>query len=422
MKYDKLFMGSYNLHLINIDKFKTITVEVDFRSKLNDDTTIRNLLKMVLLDSNMNYKTERDLVKETENLYDLKLVSSTNRIGSNSNISFKLRFLNEIYTESGMNEESILFLLSLIFNPNVNNNEFNNDIVNKCKEKLKKTIISIKDSKPKYALLKLLETTKDMPYSKNGYGDINELDKIDGKVLYEYYKNMLKNDLIDVFVIGEFDNEKMKDLFRENFKIETFKKSSSSLLVPELTKKKRVNTFKEYDDVNQTQLTILCSLNGLTKEERSYAIRVYNEILGGSSTSMLFTNVRGDNSLCYYINSLVKPYDNILLIYSGISNENVSKALKLIKKTMTNISNGKIPDELLKSSIETITSSITTSMDNPNAIIDTYYAKELVDSEIFEDRIKKFNEITKQDIINVSKKVSIYNILTLEKGDNNEED
>ena len=89
---------------------------------------------------------------------------------------------------------------------------------------------------------------------------------------------------------------------------------------------------------------------------------------------------------------------------------------------MTNISNGKIPDELLKSSIETITSSITTSMDNPNAIIDTYYAKELVDSEIFEDRIKKFNEITKQDIINVSKKVSIYNILTLEKGDNNEED
>ena len=61
-------------------------------------------------------------------------------------------------------------------------------------------------------------------------------------------------------------------------------------------------------------------------------------------------------------------------------------------------------------------------MDNPNAIIDTYYAKELVDSEIFEDRIKKFNEITKQDIINVSKKVSIYNILTLEKGDNNEED
>ena len=49
MKYEKIFMGSYNLHLINTDKFKTTTIEINFRSKLNDNNTIRNLLKMVLL-------------------------------------------------------------------------------------------------------------------------------------------------------------------------------------------------------------------------------------------------------------------------------------------------------------------------------------------------------------------------------------
>ena len=65
MQYDKLFMGSYNLHLINTNKFKTITVEVNFRNKLNDDITIRNLLKMVLLDSNNKYKKELELVKAT---------------------------------------------------------------------------------------------------------------------------------------------------------------------------------------------------------------------------------------------------------------------------------------------------------------------------------------------------------------------
>ena len=156
MQYDKLFMGSYNLHLINTDKFKTITVEVNFRNKLNDDTTIRNLLKMVLLDSNNKYKTEKSLVKATEELYDLKLISSASRIGTNSNLSFKLRFLNEKYTEEGMNNESILFLLDLIFNPYIVDNSFNNEVVNKCKEKLKKIIISIKDNKLKYAITKLL--------------------------------------------------------------------------------------------------------------------------------------------------------------------------------------------------------------------------------------------------------------------------
>ena len=61
------------------------------------------------------------------------------------------------------------------------------------------------------------------------------------------------------------------------------------------------------------------------------------------------------------------------------------------------------------------------SLDNPNGIINEYYAKQLVDSELFEERINKFNEVTKQDIINVSKKVSIYSILTLEKGEDNED-
>lgn len=421
MKYDKVFMGSYNLHLINTDKFKTVTVEVDFRNKLENDTTIRNLLKMVLLDSNKNFKTERELVKETENLYDLKLVSSNNRIGTNTNMTFKIRFLEESYTEKSMNEESILLLFDIIFNPNITNNSFDEKIVNKCKEKLKKSIISIKDNKLKYALLKLFETTKDMPYSRNGYGDILELEKIDGKILYDYYKKMLKNDIVDVFVVGNIDNDKIKELFREKFKIETFKKTNNGILVNELDKRKRINKVQVFDEVNQTQLTYLCSLHNLTDFERSYVIKVYNEILGGGSNSLLFSNVREKNSLAYYINSAVKSYDNIMFIYSGISSENINKATKLIKNTLKQIEKGNFSTELLNSSKETIISGIIASMDNPTGIINTYFAHELVGSELFEERIEKFNSITKEDIINVSKKISLHTMLTLQKGENNED-
>lgn len=421
MKYDKIFMGSYNLHFINTKKFKTNTIEIDFRTKINDDITIRNLLKMVLLDSSANYKTERELVKETEKLYDLKLISSTSRIGTNSNIAFKMKFLDEKYTEAGMNEESILFLINLIFNPNVIDNSFDENVVNKCKEKLKKSIISVRDNKLKYALLKLFETTENMPYSKSSFGSLEELEKIDGKRLYEYYKNMLKNDIIDVFVVGDVDVEKVKELFRDKFKVETFKKTNPNVLVEELPRRKKIESYKECDDVNQTQLTMLCSLHDLTDYERKYVIRVYNEILGGSSNSMLFDNVREKNSLCYYINSDVKPYDNILFIYSGIGNENVDKVTKLIKKTMRDIENGNISYEVFNSAKETIISGIIASMDNPSGIINTYYAHELVGSELSEERIENFNKITKEDVVNVSKKISFYSMLTLEKGDKNED-
>ena len=120
MNYEKVDMGSYHLHLIKTKKFKTITVEVNFRRKVKkEEITIRNLLKSVLFSTNKNFKTERDLIKETENLYDLKLISSNMRVGAYSNLSFKIRFLNENFTEESMNEYSIAFLMDILFKPDI---------------------------------------------------------------------------------------------------------------------------------------------------------------------------------------------------------------------------------------------------------------------------------------------------------------
>ena len=110
-----------------------------------------------------------------------------------------------------------------------------------------------------------------------------------------------------------------------------------------------------------------------------------------------------------------------MFIYSGISSENINKATKLIKNTLKQIEKGNFSTELLNSSKETITSGIIASMDNPTGIINTYFAHELVGSELFEERIEKFNSITKEDIINVSKKISLHTMLTLQKGENNED-
>ena len=61
MNYEKINMGSYQLHIIKTKKFKTITVEVNFRRKIKkEEITIRNLLKTVLLSTNQKFKSERD--------------------------------------------------------------------------------------------------------------------------------------------------------------------------------------------------------------------------------------------------------------------------------------------------------------------------------------------------------------------------
>lgn len=419
MNFESINMGAYNLHFIKTNKFKTITIDVDFyRNIKKEEITKRNLLKMVLLDSSKNYKTEKDLIIESENLYDIKVSSSISRLGTFSNLSFQTKFLNEKYTEKDMNKESIIFFLDLIFNPNTLNNAFVN--IDKQKEKLRQDIISINDNKPRLAHLKLMEKYPNREYGYNTFGYIDDIDKIDGNALYEYYKEVIDKDQIDIFVLGDFSSSDMKELFKEYFKVNTFKKENKKLLIKELDIRKRIIRYHEYDDVNQNQVLLLFSLNNLTDFERKYTVKVLNEVLGGSSNSILFNRVREDKGYCYYVNSSVKAYDNIMVINSGVESKNTEKCIKLIRKVIKEVKEGKISDDLIKSSINTIVSGINASFDSPIGIINTYFSKVLVGTEDAEERIKNFRSITKEDIIKVSKKINLNSILTLEKGDTNE--
>ena len=67
MKYNKIENSNYNLHLIETDKFKTVTVKVNFkREYLKEEITKRNLLVNILLEGSKNYPSRRLLEIKTE--------------------------------------------------------------------------------------------------------------------------------------------------------------------------------------------------------------------------------------------------------------------------------------------------------------------------------------------------------------------
>ena len=414
MEYICYNMNAYNLHVVNTKKFKTITVDICFREKINkDEITLRNLLKEIMVNASYDYPSERELIKATEELYDLKLLTSTYRIGNYNFLSMKIRFLDEKYTKKGMNYASIKLLLDLIFKPKLDAD------FEKCKNKIEKSILSLNDNKVKYAISKLLESTKDMPYSYNFYGNIEDLNKITIEDIKKCYENLLTNDIIDIFVVGEVNPEEIKNIFKENFKVKTFHKVDNKVIVKELTPRTKTNIIREQDDINQIQLTILCSLNSITEYERKYVSLVYSEMLGGSANSILFDTVREKNSYAYYVNSIIKPYDNNMIIYSGIREDNEKEVIKLIKKCLKDITKGKFNDEIFQSSKNTIISSLKASLDNPIGIINNCLSNILVSSPTIEEKIKIIEKITKEEVINFSKKITIHTIYILE-GSNEE--
>lgn len=421
MKYEKHKLGSYDLNIISTTNFKTVRVEVKFRNIIKkEEITIRNLLKMVLLESTKKYNTDRNLVIKTEELYDLKLSSTNTRVGNYTTMSFNMTYLNEKYTEKNMQKKSLDLLMEILFNPNISLSGFDSFSFNACKNKIKKSIDSKKDNKTKYSIHGLLKNMGDGPYSYDLYGTYEDLDKITEASLYEYYKNMLQNDLVEIYVVGDIDSKEIVEYFKKSFKVNTFKKEKNSLLLEELTPRKRVKKVVEYEAVSQTKIAIGYIINNMTDYERKYVLHIYNEILGGSGASLLFNEVREKNSLTYYINSMPQGYDNILIVYTGIEKQNVDYGLKLIKKCIKDMENGAFTDTALKNAIKLVTTSVKLSNETPANIISQYYAMSILKSDDAKTRIEKFSKVTKEEVVTLASKIKLDTIFFLERGQNEE--
>ena len=422
MDYVKKDLGAYNLHIIKTNLYKTITVKIFFREEaLKENITKRNFLsRMMMLGSN-DYKTKVELTKAEQDLYAVNISSTNRRIGNYLDTGISLKVLHDKYTEEGNFEKSLDLLDSLIFNPKVTNNAFDEVDFNTVYEEYKADLSSLVENKMTYALIKGLEATDNKSViSYRGIGYLEDLEKITKENLYDYYKNVISHNFVDIFVLGDVDEEKITNIIREKFKINTFKKKPIKALVEPL-KVSRIKTVKEKVEAEQDNLIITLSLNNLTDYERNYPLSLYNAILGGGSESLLFSEVREKNSLAYYVSSTPNKLDNLIIIRGGITKDKSMDAVNIIKKILKDLEAGKIDDDRVEKAKEYYTSAIDDIIESPFQIIESYYMIELLGVDDIETKRKKMLKVTKEEIIALAKKVKINTIYILEGSDDNGE-
>lgn len=418
MDYQRRENAAYHLHTIKTDQFKTVTVKINFKRKLEKkDITYRNLLSEVLLQSSKKYPSRRELEIRTEELYNLILKSNTYISGNYMILSFDCIFLNEAYTEKGMQKDSLEFLMDFLFHPNADQKSFEKTNFRIAKNALKEELETQEDNHGRYALYRLLEEIDDKAsYALKPIGYLEDLEEINETNLFSYYESVLNSDLIDIFVIGNIDPEKVKDLFHTMFPINTLKKPSMSHYLEPTKPRRKVKSTKEQKDINQSHLLVGCKLDLLTEMERKYVMNIYNFILGGGPDSKLFQNVREKNSLCYSIHSTYQPTSNLLVIKAGIDASSYKKAVSLIKKELGNMEKGHFDESDLEKAKVTYLSAFDELEDAPGSIISTYVSHEYLEYDMLEERKEKIQEVTKEMVVQISKKVHIDTIYLLEGG------
>lgn len=416
MEYKKIDMTSFNLHIIKTDRFKTVNIRVCLRDNIKkDEITLRNMLTSFLTYATDTYPTKRDMVLKAQDLYGVNVYTKSYRSGKFNMINFCMSLLNEKYTEKGMLEESIKFLSDVIFHPNFYKEEEFNQAYKFLYDNMESSMKGIKENPTTYSVIRMLEEMdKDMPYTYREFGYFEDLEKLNKENLISYYEKVLSNSLVDVYVIGNIDEDNIINLLNKYLLFTTFKKPKENQLIEHSKLPLRTKTIREIEDSNQSKLSIGCKVGSLTEFERNYVLTVYNMILGGNSESKFFKIIREKHSLAYYVYSSLNKLDSLMIIKAGISRENFDETIKLIKKLMKDMEKGKFTDEDIEVVKESYISLLKEIEDNENAIIETYLAKDLLNLGDIDERKKEIMKVTKEDIIKVAKKVKIDTIFLLE--------
>lgn len=416
MAYKKMILKEgITLHNINTEKFKTnlcavfLTFPLEYQNATKD-----TLIALMLKRGSKNLKTREEITSKLAELYGAELDSGIEKSGDNHVLKFYLESLNEDYLPKNEDllKQSISVLLDIVFNPNINNNEFNKEYLEQEKNNLEQIINSKIDNKAMYALNRTIEEMyKGKPYGIYKYGYVEQLKEITASNLYEYYKKLIDTCKIDIFVSG--NNINVEDL-KDNPIIKELKERKSNYVRQGLgSNENKEKVVEEKMDISQGKLVIGMDLN-LKEDNLRFGAQVYNTILGGSASSKLFKNVRKKASLAYTVSSNYMKLKSNIFIRAGIEIENYDKTVEIIKEQLKDMEESNFSEEDINQAKRTILSSINNIEEEQDIELSYYYGQELSDKMMtIEEYKNNIEKVTREEINSVAKSLSINTIYFL---------
>lgn len=408
------------LHLIKTDKFKTNLLSVFLSTPLDKNTVTKNaLIPAILRRGSNSMKTQEEISIRLEEMYGASFNCGVDKIGDNQILKFYLETINNNYLpqEEDNLKNAINILLEIIFNPLIENNKFYQEYVESEKANLKQVIEGRKDSKATYALEQCIETMyREEPYALYKYGKVEDIESINNKNLYEQYIELINHCKIDIFISGQIDGD-IKDKIIKNDNIQNLNPREAKYIVNNrenrVKRKKETEIKTEHMDIAQGKLIL--GLDILNEEDNDkYIALMYNAILGGTPNSKLFQNVREKNSLAYTASSSYIRQKANIFIKCGIEIENFEKAVNIIKEQLEDIKKGDFTEENIEDAKTNIISTIKFIPDEQDTELMYYFSQELSGYQMnYDEYIEKVKQISRDDIIQLAKKVQINTIYFL---------
>lgn len=418
MKFSKQTKNNIDINIINTTKFKTTRIQVVFVGQLHEKTlTSRALMPYILKSVSKKYPKRDIMSAHLEELYASSFNVGVNKMTEGHIITFDIHFIDNAYTFNNQDllNDALDFIKEVLYNP-----LFDEQVFLEEKRLMEEYFNGIYSNKVKYAITEMKNIMfKNDVFRLSSLGDKKSLETITIDDIKSSYNEMIHNDKVFISVIGNVNEDDILEKITNTFQMNSDKK------VPKLISdrpviNKEVRFVENVIDVKQATLVCGYQFDVLYKESDYFPALLFNLILGGSSESLLFREIREKHSLVYYINSSYDPYKGVIYIYGGINATDYDSVMDKVKEVIQSITDGVVTQDTLDISKKLLLNGVIQGMDSNHSLLGKLNQSYIFNYDYdINNTIDKINAITLEEIITVSKKLTLDTIYLL-RGDNNE--
>lgn len=402
---------------VQTSRFKTGRISVNMAVPLSGENASANaVLPYLLHRSCAKYPTFSMVNARLAELYGARLSANVEKLGE---VQLLRICIDAIDDRFALSQESILnncmqLLCEFLFHPDVEAGAFDDKDVNMEKRLMLERIDSELNDKRSYALNRCEALMcENENYGVSRYGAAEQVKALTPEKLYEAWKNVLRTAKIQVNLIGSAEPEKARDLLKTEFDM-IGRRCSEELKTHIVAKADSVRRIEEKLPIKQGKLVIGMRAGYEEAPENIAEELVTVDLFGGGPYSKLFMNVREKMSLCYYCSARLFRQKGVIMVQSGIEQENAEKAEKAILEQLSAVCNGEFDESELEASRMGLSDSYDTVEDTPEGI-DAWYGYRLLDviPAAPQEIAEKIRKVTREEVRAAAKKISVDTIYLL---------
>lgn len=399
-------------------RYKKNLISVAFSTQLSEDTATENVIVPVLLTKcNSKLPTYKAFNNKMSRLYASGIGGTAGRQYDLQTISFGAYYLDDIYALSGEKMTGIMtdILIDCLTSPVTENGVFSEKFVELERKTVIDNIETAINDKRSYAIERAMKTIcKGEPASVCSYGTVEKAKLITPDSAYKAYRRMLETMPCEIICTGCSDFEGVAEKFAAAFeKVGRHDIENTTIaLSPVKTQTEEVT---ERLTVNQSKLV----LGFKSHSDDDAALVLLQKIFGGTTSSKLFRNVREKMSLCYYCSAARNDLKGIMLVNSGVENENIEKTKEAVIDQLEEIKNGNFTNEDINFAEMAIKNDFKSVADSAGNVSNWYFdcirKNDIVTPE---EKLGRYLGVSKERIIAAAKSMVLDSVYVLTGNEN----